>query len=150
MAWPFKDYDLYGNRYVNLGDIAWYDRENIHDGKTPTECVVCIEAEQEMYTKYAHPKAHLEASAQASIVAEALASKENDTEAYLEYYTFHYGRHYIKLYKDLYKLYKNEYSKSVLSRPYVNAKICEYHIESIQYQCELNESSSRSAPQYSD
>ena len=118
---------------MNLGEIAWYDRENIHDGKTPTECVICIEAEHEMYTKYAHPKAHLEATAQASIAAEALASKEKDTDAYLEYYTFHYGRQYIKLYKDLYTHYKNEYSKSVLDRPYETAKLCDYHIESIQY-----------------
>lgn len=133
MVWPFKDYDFYGNRYVNLGEIAWYDRENIHDGKTPTECVICIEAEHEMYTKYAHPKAHLEATAQASIAAEALASKEKDTDAYLEYYTFHYGRQYIKLYKDLYTHYKNEYSKSVLDRAYETANLCDYHIESIQY-----------------
>ena len=89
MAWPFKDYDYIGNRYVDIQEIMWYDRENIHDGKTPTECLVCIEAENEMYTKYAHPKAHLQATAQASITAELLAIKEATTEDYLDYYIFY-------------------------------------------------------------
>ena len=145
MSWPFKDYDFYGNRYVNikdpaadLGERMWYDRENIHDGKTPTECMICIEAETEMYTKYAHPKAHLAATEQASIKAEELASKEKKTEDYLDYYTFYYGREYIKLYKELYTKYKEEYSKIVLNRTYLpDDKICEHHLESIQYHYEL-------------
>lgn len=136
MAWPFKDYDFYGNRYVNIkdpsGEKMWYDRENIHDGKTPTECIICIEAENEMYTKYAHPKAHLHASVQAAINAEVLAIKEKDTEEYLDYYTFYYRREYIKIYKELYKKYKEEYSKIVLRRSY--DKICDHHLESIQYE----------------
>jgi hypothetical protein len=96
MDWPFKDYDYYGNRYVNInnpnttfGEIMWYDRENIHDGKTPTECILCIEAENEMYTKYAHPKAHLEANTRAIQIAESLAIKEKTTDNYLDYYTFY-------------------------------------------------------------
>jgi hypothetical protein len=145
MPWPFKDYDFYGNRYVNikdptatLGERMWYDRENIHDGKTPTECIICIEAEDEMYTKYAHPKAHLVATTQASIAAENLAIKEKDTEEYLNYYTFYYGREYIKIYKEMYKKYKEEYSKIVLSKSYNSMdKICDYHLESIQYNYEL-------------
>jgi hypothetical protein len=145
MSWPFKDYDFYGNRYVNvkdtsaeLGEIMWYDRENIHDGKTPTECLICLEAENEMYTKYAHPKAHVEATAQASIHAEKIANKEKNTEEFLDSYTFQYGKEFIKIYKELYKKYKEEYSNIVLSRSYgVEDKICVYHQESIQYYYEL-------------
>jgi hypothetical protein len=136
MAWPFKDYDFYGNRYVNIGETMWYDRENIHDGKLPTECILCIEAENEMYTKYAHPKAHVTANAQATITAEVLASKEKTTEDYLDYYTFHYRREYIKIYKELYKKYKEEYSKIVLSTVDPGNKICQYHLESLEYNYE--------------
>lgn len=146
MSWPFKDYDFHGNRYINIkdtsaegGEIMWYDRENIHDGKTPTECLVCIEAENEMYTKYAHPKAHLQATAQASITAELLAIKESTTEDYLDYYIFYYGREYNKIYKELYKKYKEEYSKIVLGRSYdEDDKICPYHLESLDYHYRLN------------
>ena len=145
MPWPFKDYDFYGNRYVNiqdpaaeLGEKMWYDRENIHDGNTPTECLICIEAETEMYTKYAHPKAHSDAHIEAGKIAELLAIKEKDTEEYLDYYTFHYGREYIKIYKEFYKKYKEEYSKIVLSRNYTSEdKICDYHSESLQYHSEI-------------
>jgi hypothetical protein len=134
MTWPFKDYDFYGNRYVDLGEIPWYDRENIHDGKTPTECILCIEAEQEMYTKYAHPKAHLQATAEASIHAEVLAIKERVTEDYIDYYIFYYGREYTRIYKELYKKYKEEYSKIVLGRSYDHEdKICPHHLESLDY-----------------
>lgn len=155
MAWPFKDYDYYGNRYVNLnhsadGEIMWYDRENIHDGKTPTECCICIEAETEMYTRYAHPKAHSVATAEASVAAEGLARKEKNTEEYLEYYTFYYRREYIRIYKDLYKQYKEEYSTILLRRPYTrDDKVCQYHLESIQYEYELKKDSNQTAPPYS-
>ena len=143
MSWPFKDYDFYGNRYVNIKDPdsefgvkMWYDRETCD---LPTECLICIEAENELYTKYAHPKAHSEAHIQAGKTAELLTLKEKDTEDYLDYYTFHYGKEYIKNYKTLYKKYKEEYSKLVLSRTlHKDDKICEYHLESIQYHCELN------------
>jgi len=146
MSWPFKDYDFYGDRYVNIKDPdsefgvkMWYDRENIHDRKTPTECLICIEAENELYTKYAHPKAHSEAHIEAGKTAEILALKEKVTEDYLDYYTFHYGKEYIKIYKTLYKKYKEEYSGIILRRPYNNEdKICEYHLESIRYHCEKN------------
>ena len=138
MNWPFKDYDYYGNRYVNIEDIMWYERENIHDGKTPTECILCIEAENEMYTKYAHPKAHLEAHTQSIEIAESLALKEKTIEDYLDYYTFYYGREYMKIYKELYKKYKEEYNKIVLERTYdKKTKICQHHCESIQYHYEL-------------
>jgi len=53
----------------------WYER-NIDKDNTPTECLICIEAENEMYTKYAHPKAHLEAHNYAEIIAEKMAIKE--------------------------------------------------------------------------
>lgn len=102
MAWPFKDYDFYGDRFVNIespgddcGERMWYER-NINKETTPTECVVCLEAEQEMYTKYAHPKAHVEAHTRANHTAESLAIKEKDTKEYIEYYTFYYGREYKK------------------------------------------------------
>jgi len=142
MAWPFKDYDFYGDRYVNIndptaecGERMWYER----DDNTHTECLICIEAENEMYTKYAHPKAHLEAHIEAGKIAEKMANKEKNTDDYLDYYTFYYGREYIKIYKDLYKKYKEEYSHIVLERKYgKDDKICNYHNESIQYHYELN------------
>ncbi len=142
MSWPFKDYDFYGNRYVNIndptaecGERMWYERDIEKD--TPTECIICIEAENEMYTKYAHPKAHLEAHIEAGKIAESLAMKEINTD-YLNYYVFYYGREYIKIYKDLYKKYKEEYSRIVLERKYEkDDKICNYHNESIQYHYEL-------------
>lgn len=115
----------------------WYDRENIHDGKTPTECLLCIKAESEMYTKYAHPKAHSEATIKAAATAEAMANKEKNSEDYLDYYTFHYRREYIKIYKELYKKYKEEYSKSLLSSVGPDDKICQHHLESLQYNHEL-------------
>jgi hypothetical protein len=136
MAWPFKDYDFYGDRYVNRGETLWYEREDIHDGKTPTECLLCIEAETEMYTKYAHPRAHSEASARAVVHAEGLAMKENAIEDYLDYYTFYYRREYIKIYKELYKKYREEYSKSRLSRCGPDDTICQYHLETLQYTSE--------------
>jgi len=136
MAWPFKDYDFYGDRYVNTGETMWYDRENIHDGKLPTECILCIQAENEMYTKYAHPKAHSVASTQAALTAEGLAMKEKATEDYLDYYTFHYRREYIKIYKELYKKYKEEYSRILLRSVGPEDKICQHHLESLQYNYE--------------
>ena len=140
MSWPFKDYDFIGERYVNVksttvecGEIMWYERD-IDKDNTPTECVICIEAENEMYTKYAHPKAHLVATALAFSNAEKLAIKEKDTESYIDYYIFHYGREYRRIYADLYKKYKEEYSIVVLERLYAtDDKICQHHLESIQY-----------------
>ena len=143
MNWPFKDYDFYGDRYVNIQDpttleeIMWYER-NIDKDTTPTECLICIEAEQENYTKYAHPKAHLEAHAQATTSAEALSIKEKHTEDYIEYYIFYYGREYKKIYKELYNKYKKEYSEIVLSRSYdKNDNICQHHTESMQYHYQM-------------
>jgi hypothetical protein len=146
MSYPFKDYDYYGDRYINIkdpdaecGERMWYDR--VIDQEAPTECVLCIEAENEMYTKYAHPKAHVEAHTHATIAAESLAANEKTTDDYLDYYTFYYGREYIKLYKTLYKKYKEEYHVIVLER-HINdtAMICQYHQESIQYHYELTPS----------
>ena len=104
------------------------------------ECLVCIEADNEMYTKYAHPKAHLEAHTQATRAAETLAIKEKTTEDYLSYYTFHYGREYTKIYKTLYDKYRNEYSKIVLERKYdKNVIICDYHLDTIRFHYEFKE-----------
>ena len=101
------------------------------------ECLLCIEADNEMYTKYAHPRAHSEAHIQATRVAEMLAIKEKTTEDYLSYYTFHYGREYIKMYKNLYDKYRNEYNKIVLEKKYDKKDIiCDYHQESIRYHYE--------------
>jgi hypothetical protein len=109
----------------------WYERDT---STTPTECVICIEAENEMYTKYAHPKAHLIATALAFSNAEKLAIKEKDTGSYIDYYIFHYGREYRRIYTELYKKYKEEYSIIVLERLYAkDDKICQHHLESIQY-----------------
>jgi hypothetical protein len=145
MTWPFKDYDFYGVRFVNIEDPSaengtrmWYERDIDRD-TTPTECLLCIEAELEMYTKYAHPRAHVEAHTHATHLAETLAIKEKDTEEYIDYYIFYYGKEYKKIYKELYKKYKLEYSGIVLERKYdESAKICQHHIESIQYHYDLN------------
>lgn len=144
MAHPFRDYEFYGDRYVNiedptatLGERMWYERDIDRDN-TPTECIICIEAENECYTKYAHPRAHLEAHTQATNSAEALAIKEKDTEEYIEYYIFYYGRDYRKIYKEIYKKYKKEYYAIVLERQYnKNDRICQHHLECIQYHYEL-------------
>jgi hypothetical protein len=139
MALPCKDYDFIADRYVNVKhadadvEIMWYERD-IDSAKTPTECLICIEAENEMYTKYAHPKAHLEAQTNATIIAESLAIKETSTAEYIDYYIFFYGKEYKKMYKGLLKKYKEEYSKIVLGRTYnENDKVCQHHLESIQY-----------------
>ena len=144
MPYPFKDYDFYGDRYVNikdptatLGERMWYERDIDRD-TTPTECVICIEAESELYTKYAHPRAHLESHTQATNIAEMLAIKEKDTEDYIDYYTFYYGREYAKIYKGLYKKYKEEYNVIVLERKYDEKDmICQHHLECIQYHYDL-------------
>jgi len=139
MSWPFKDYDFYGDRFVNINDSTSDLGERMWPRNIPTECVICIEAEDEMYTKYAHPKAHAEAHRLASDAAEALAINNNNIKDYIEYYTFYYGRDYKKIYKKLYKKYKQEYSAFVLTRPYdKTSSICQYHIDSIQYYHELN------------
>jgi hypothetical protein len=144
MSWPFRDYDFIGDRYVNIedpnavcGEMMWYER-NIDRDNTPTECLMCIQAENEMYTKYAHPKAHLEAHIEAGKIAEKLAIKEKDTTDYIDYYTFYYGREYRRMYNDLYKKYKEEYSHIVLEQKYEkDDKICNHHNECIQYHYEL-------------
>ena len=140
MTWSFKDYEFIGDRYINIknttgeyGEIMWYERD-IDKDNTPTECVICIEAENEMYTKYAHPKAHTFASAEASIKAEVLATKEKDTEGYIEYYIFYYGKEYKRIYNEIYKKYKEEYRIIVLCKSYDDEeKVCPYHLESLQY-----------------
>jgi hypothetical protein len=144
MASVCKDYSFIADRYVNIispntefGEIMWYERDIDRDN-TPTECLICIEAENEMYTKYAHPKAHLEAQSRATTVAESIAIKEKSIDDYLDYYTFYYGREYVKIYKELLKKYKEEYSEIVLGRKYnKDDKICQHHLESIQYHYEL-------------
>ena len=143
-TWPFRDYDLLGERYVDIvvdpthpnGVIKSYNR-GIDKKTTPTECVICIEAENEMYTKYAHPKAHTEAHTRASKQAEALALKEKYTEEYIYYYIFFYGKEYKKIYKELYKQYRTEYYHIVINRPYPDAKICSYHEDSMRYLWEV-------------
>ena len=146
-SWPFKDYDFIGDRYVNIertsecGEIMYYERDI--DDNTPTECLICIEAENEMYTKYAHPKAHLEAHIEADKIAEKMAIEKKDTTDYIDYYyidyyTFYFSREYRRIYTTLYKKYKEEYSRIVLERKYEKGdKICDYHYESIQYHCEF-------------
>jgi len=140
-----KDFEFIGNRYVNIkepdatcGERMWYDRTDIEpfEYKTPTECVICIEAENEMYTKYAHPKAHLEAHTQAEANAIMLTNNQSK-EDYIDYYTFYYGREYKKIYTELSKKYKWEYYVIVLEREYKDAKICQHHSECIQYHYEL-------------
>jgi hypothetical protein len=148
MSGTSKDSDFIADRYVNIkdpkaeyGEIMWYDRD-IDREKTPTECVICIEAENEMYTKYAHPKAHLEAHTKANDIAESQAIHKDKYE-YIDYYIFFYGKEYRNIYKELLNHYRHEYSDIVLGRKYNETdKICQHHLESIQYYYELNRSTS--------
>ena len=131
-----KDRNFGGNGYCEVADPSGTG-ERIY---IIVECLLCIEANNEMYTKYAHPKAHVEAHTQATTAAETLAIKEKTTEDYLSYYTFHYGREYIKIYKNLYDKYRNEYNKIVLGRTYdKNDQICDYHQETIGFHYEFKE-----------
>ena len=150
-----KDYDYIANRYITIkdltapcGELMFYERNDIDRDKTPTECIICIEAENEMYSKYAHPKAHLESHEEANVIAEKIAIKEKKTEEYIEYYTFYYGKEYRKIYKDKYKKFKEEYSAIILERTYdKNDKICDHHLESIQYHFELKNSEEHINPE---
>ena len=136
MPYHSKDRNFGGDRNCEVANPAGTgERVNV-----TVECLLCIEADNEMYTKYAHPKAHSEAHTQATEAVERLAIKEKTTEDYLYYYTFHYGREYIKIYKTLYDKYKNEYSEIVLGRKYdKNDIICDYHQESIGFHHEFKE-----------
>ena len=131
-----KDRNFGGDGYCEVADPNGTG-ERIH---VIVECILCIEADNEIYTKYAHPKAHLEAHTQATTAAETLAIKEKTTEDYLSYYTFHYGREYTKIYKTLYDKYRNEYSKIILGRKYDKKDIiCDYHLDTIQFHYEFKE-----------
>ena len=155
MPYPFKDYDYIGDRYVNvkdptatLGELMWYDR-GIDKDTTPTECVICIEADNEMFTKYAHPKATLEAHKEDGANAEKMAIKEKETEEYIEYYTFYYGREYRKIYSELYKKYKEAYCAILLEKTYdQDDRICQHHLDSIEYHGELKRSVRTPSPTY--
>lgn len=47
-----------------------------------------------------------------------------------------------KIYKELYRQYKQDYSKLVLEKHYdEQSKICQYHVESIQYHQEQKQTS---------
>lgn len=134
-----RDSAYIADRYVSVSDpsaeygaLCWFEREDI-TANTPTECKVCIQAETECYTKYAHPKAHGEAHFQAAVVAEDLARKE-DSRAYIDYYIFYYGREYRSIYNRLYDMYREEYHKALLQSLNLNTdKVCMYHLESQSY-----------------
>jgi len=140
MEYPFKDYDFIGDKYVNIkdkknefGEILFFERKDTNE----TECLICKEAENEMFTKYAHPKAHSEANLKANVIAEELAIKYKTTDDYLDYYIFFYGREYKKIYSDLYKKYKEEYSEKLMKKTYDYGQICPYHNDSLMYNDEL-------------
>ena len=100
-----RDHDFIADRFVNIkdknaefGEIPFYERENIFDGTTKTECLICIEAENENHSKYAHSKAHLEAHTKANTIAEDLAIEQDIIVDYMYRYLFFYGKEYKKLY----------------------------------------------------
>ena len=77
-----KDSDYIAHRFVDVesdeaepGTMPWYKRTDLSK-ESPTECLLCREAENEMYTKYAHPKAHLEAHKVANMFAEETIAKQ--------------------------------------------------------------------------
>ena len=139
MSYPSRDSRFIGERYVNIkypsseDDEMWYEK-NIERNTNPTQCLICIEAENEMYTKYAHPKAHLDAQIKASSIAESKAIKERDIEDYTDYYIFFYGKEYKHIYKERLEYYKCEYNDIILGRKYEkDEKICDHHIHCIEY-----------------
>jgi hypothetical protein len=126
------DSDYVADRYVTKNGIPWYQRQDIGPA-TPTECMICLEAERQKYTLYSHPRAHNEAHSIAEWRANDFASIQNKTQDFLDYYTFFYGREYKKLYMDLYKKYREEYHIFLLRQIYGAEQVCQYHLESIQY-----------------
>ena len=135
-----RDYDYIADKYVNIkdenaefGEIPFYERENIFDGTTPTECLICIEAENENHTKYAHAKAHLEAHTTANVIAENLAINQDNVVDYMYRYLFDYGIEYRKVYLVLYKKYREEYNNTLLEKSYDYGQVCPHHSESINY-----------------
>jgi len=140
-----RDYNYIANRYVSVkdetascGELSWFERKDITK-ETPTECLICIEAETEMFTKYAHPKAHSEATIEAAKIAEEIVSNHKEyVKEYIEYYTFYYGKEYNRLYSFLYKKYKEEYYAMLLAKKYEFEELCDYHSESCCYHCEFS------------
>ena len=143
MAFACKDYDYIADRYVNCkdanaecGEIMWYERD-IDRENTSTECLLCIEAENENHSKYAHPKAHLEAHTKANIIAQDLAIDEQNVDDYVYSYLFFYGKEYKKVYSDLYKKYREEYNNILLEKSYEYGQVCQHHSESISFYYEF-------------
>ena len=135
-----RDHDFIADRFVNIkdknaefGEIPFYERENIFDGTTKTECLICIEAENENHSKYAHSKAHLEAHTKANTIAEDLAIEQDIIVDYMYRYLFFYGKEYKKLYFELNKKYKEEYHNTLLEKSYEYGQVCPHHSESIIY-----------------
>jgi hypothetical protein len=140
-----KDHDFIADKYINIkdenaefGEIPFYERPNIFDGTTPTECLICIEAENEKHTQYAHPKAHLEAHTRANVIAEEVAIDQDNLSDYMYRYLFFYGKEYKKIYFELYKKYREEYQNILLEKSYEYGQVCPHHSESIIYHYELN------------
>ena len=144
-----RDYNYIADRYVSVkddnaefGELQFYERTDITPEK-PTECLICIEAETEMYTKYAHPKAHAEATVEASKLAEEIVTNHKEyVKEYIEYYTFYYGKEYKRIYTSLYKKYREEYHRMLLEKSYELEEICQHHHESCRYHYELRRSKS--------
>jgi hypothetical protein len=139
-----RDHDFIADRYVNIKDpnaefreIPFYERKNIFDGTTPTECLICIEAENENYTKYAHHKAHLEAHTKANTIAEQASIDQDIIVDYMYRYLFFYGKEYKRLYFELYKKYREEYYNTLLEKTYEYGQVCQHHSESIIYHYEF-------------
>ena len=135
-----RDLHYIADRYVTVkddtaefGEVPFYERKGLES--LPTECLMCIEAENGMYSKYAHPKAHTEAHLEAGTKAQELAKKY--PQEYLDYYTFYYGKEYKRIYSSLYEKYRDEYYSILLERPYEFGEICQHHSESISYHYEL-------------
>jgi hypothetical protein len=134
-----RDSVYVADRYVSVtdpsaeyGTLCWFERTDI-TANTPTECMVCIQAEMEAYSKHAHPKAHDEAHTQATMIAEELAAKE-DQRAHVDYYIFYYGREYRGIYNRLYNKYREEYHTALLHATKAHTdRVCQYHLESQSY-----------------
>jgi len=140
---PSKDSDYIAHRFVDIvqeeegkGKIRWFKRTDLCKDSI-TECLLCREAEEEMYTKYAHPKAHLEAHTKANTSAEERALQEHSND-YLDYYVFFYGKEYTKRYATLYTHYRDEYRQMLYARQYADDQLCSYHIDSVRYHKEYS------------
>lgn len=127
---PQGDYKYIADRFLDEGDLPFYERTNLDDRK-PAECLICREAEQGNMTKYAK-KARKEAHTIANTVADEKAEKGHKVD-YIDYYMFFYRIEYTRVFADLFERYRDEYYDSLMEKEWDLKCICSYHRDSIRF-----------------